>query len=392
MYEIRRLRRWLIVVPCLLALGGAGCERSEQAAEPSTQPAVAPPNPAPERVESRATDDEIALGASTATEDDKAAGAGEYDEDRTPAEEGGSLPGPLSDAERALFWGSEEDPAPRELNTILSENSGQHFLYSDELHLDKFHERIEGLGGGYAGVGTDQAWLFAAWQRAEFVWLSDYDPWVRALQRVYLVFFEEAGTPGEFLTLWDEEHEESSRRLFAEALSERDDLQLIDHVFRASRYWVHRRLLQIVEMGETRIPTFMTDQEQYDWLQALVVHQRARPMIANLLEDQGYSGIGETARSLGVVLRHVYLSNAEDYWPYTANYRENIGGLPFDGASVISRTTASKPRNGDYLYQQQPAELFVRWLDAGTRSKRVMWPFQRVRHDEIPYIWFVDEP
>jgi hypothetical protein len=88
----------------------------------------------------------------------------------------------------------------------------------------------------------------------------------------------------------------------------------------------------------------------------------------------------------------VYISNAEDYWAYPEQFRVNMRALPFDEQSIISRARASKPRNGDYRYMQQPALNFVRWLDAGVGSCRRMWGYAAIREDEFPITWFTEEP
>jgi hypothetical protein len=299
---------------------------------------------------------------------------------------------PLSDAERSVFWGSADDAIPEVLDAVLAENEGTHFLYSDELHLDLFQPRLADIGGGYIGVGSDQAYLFMGWQRPELAWLADYDPWIAALHRSYLVFFENAPDIETFEAMWSPDSAEESRELLNAAYADRNDLDLIQEVFRVARPRVARRLRAIRRMGDSLVPTFMTDADQYTFIRQMVQAGRVRPMVGNLLAEVGYRAIGDAARELGVPIRHVYISNAEDYWAYPDSMRQNMAALPVDEQSIISRTRATKPRNGDYRYMQQPAQNFVRWLQSGVGRCREMWGYQRVDEDEFPITFFTDEP
>lgn len=298
---------------------------------------------------------------------------------------------PLTEAQRAVLWGFAEDAAPEVLDTVMEENEGQHFLYSDELHLYNFQARMADLGGMYVGVGSDQAYLFMGWQRPTIAVLADYDPWISALHRSYLAFFERAEDRAAFRTWWSPDSSELAQQTLREEYADRADLDLILSVYRTARGKVNRRLGEISRMGSIT-PTFMSDDAQFQYVRQLILAGRVRPMVGNLLDSPGYTNIGDAARRLGVPVRNVYTSNAEDYWGYSAQFRDNMRALPFDEQSIITRTRATKPRNQDYRYQQQPALNFVRWLDSGTRSCRTMWGYASVREDEFPITWFTEEP
>jgi hypothetical protein len=298
---------------------------------------------------------------------------------------------PLTEAQLAIFRGFAEDAEPEVLDTVMEENEGQHFLYSDELHLYNFQARMADLGGMYVGVGSDQAYLFMGWQRPTLAVLADYDPWISALHRSYLAFFERAEDRAAFRTWWSPDSSELALQTLREEYADRADLDLILSVYRTARGKVNRRLGEISRMGSIT-PTFMSDDGQFQYVRQMILAGRVRPMVGNLLDSPGYINIGETARQLGVPVRNVYTSNAEDYWGYSAQFRDNMRALPFDEQSIITRTRATKPRNQDYRYQQQPALNFVRWLDSGTRSCRTMWGYASVQEDEFPITWFTEEP
>jgi hypothetical protein len=298
---------------------------------------------------------------------------------------------PLTDAQRTIFWSFGEDAEPEVLDTVMEENEGQHFLYSDELHLYNFQPRMADLGGMYVGVGSDQAYLFIGWQKPTLAVLADYDPWISALHRSYLAFFERAETRDAFRTWWSPDSVELAQQTLREEYAGREDLDLILSVYRTARGQVNRRLGAISRMASIT-PTFMSDDAQFNYVRNLILAGRVRPVVGNLLDSPGYINIGEAARQLGVPVRNVYTSNAEDYWGYSGQFRDNMRALPFDEQSIITRTRATKPRNQDYRYQQQPALNFVRWLDSGTRSCRTMWGYASVREDEFPITWFTEEP
>jgi len=300
--------------------------------------------------------------------------------------------GPLSDAQRAVFWGSTDDEVPEVLNAVKRENFDTHFLSSDELHQYVLAEKIEGIGGGYIGVGTDQCWLFMGWQKPSLAWLADYDRWVVALHWSYMAFFEHASSIDEFIRLWDRENRTEAIKILSKAYADREDRPLIIKVFREARHKVARRLRRIVSMGKRKRPTFLTDPEQFAFLKTMIEEGRVRPLVGNMLSDRGYSGMGESAKTLGVVIRHLYLSNAEDYWSYPDVFRSNMRGLPADERSVVSRARASKPINKDYRYMQQPLRGFIQWLDSGVDRSRSMWKSRPIEEDEFPYTWFTTPP
>ena len=103
-------------------------------------------------------------------------------------------------------------------------------------------------------------------------------------------------------------------------------------------------------------------------------------MLGNLLDVQALRGIGDVSRSLDVPIRALYLSNAESYWNYPTSFRDNISAMNFDGDSLVMRTFATKPKNGDYCYGTQSARDFAtRIQDAGVLNIYQIWEDRRVK-------------
>ena len=124
-------------------------------------------------------------------------------------------------------------------------------------------------------------------------------------------------------------------------------------------------------------------------------------MSGNLLDKQALSGIAESARKLGVPIRVLYTSNAEEYWHedgYADQFRENVRGMHFDDRSLIVRTLSTWQENKDYRYVAQPASNFIDWLGRpwlrtvlqihprNPRSRRA------IAKDRYPFVLFEQDP
>ena len=106
-----------------------------------------------------------------------------------PTARSAPIPVPLTATQRAIFHGSPEDPRAQRLDGIDKRLTGAHYLAGDEWHMDVFYKHLRKVrGGGYVGVGTDQAYLLMGWTRPELAWLIDYDSWVHYIHRAHAVF------------------------------------------------------------------------------------------------------------------------------------------------------------------------------------------------------------
>ena len=294
---------------------------------------------------------------------------------------------PLTAAQAHLFWDSPEDAVPEVRHAYKKENEGQHFLYCDELHLELFEPALRALGalpgggGGYMGVGTDQAYLFIGWMRPTFAWLTDYDPLVAVMHRVYAAFLAEAATPADFLTLWRDR--KAGLAVLNTRAANDPQIESMRKVFEQQEYYTLRRLEYLAKpVAKSKIKTFMNDADDFAYVRALVAARRVRPMLGNLLAEQGFKGVAEAARKLGVPIRGLYVSNAEQYWKYSDAFRANIQAQPFDAQSFIIRTQASKPSNHDYRYYLQSATAF---------AAQMANPKIRSVYEAVPFVQ-IDDP
>lgn len=275
-----------------------------------------------------------------------------------------AAPQPIADRHREAFLGSPEDPPSEELGGVTRAQEGQHYVAGNEKRLHLIYPQIKDIGGGYVGVGTDQAYLFIGWARSELAWLIDYDPVVLDVHACHRAFFLESDTPAKYLSYWGKPGKADAIALL-EKVYEGDARDRAIAVYKRYRGWIERRLRGL-EKRYTKIdevPTFLTDQETYDYVRAMIENGRVRPMQANLLRSGAVEGLGAAARELGVPVRLLYLSNAEQYWDeYAPEFRTNMQALYFDDRSFVLHTLLTWQKNQDYRYALQPAHNFQAWL------------------------------
>lgn len=301
---------------------------------------------------------------------------------------------PLNGATRKLVWETTEDDAPELLNATRKDLENRHYQTCDELHLAKFYPNIKGIKGAYIGVGSDQAYTFMGWMDAELAWLTDYDPWIKQEHRIYALFFERAETHEAFVSQWRTRNRAASRAMIAEHFAADPEKALIMQVFDSASYKVDVRMSRLIAMAKNyKIPTFVTDAAMYAHVRSMILGGRVRPMVSNLLDTDGLTGVGNASRAVNVPIRVVYMSNAEDYWPYSEQFRANMAGLNFDENSWILRTAASKRTNGDYRYNMQDAQNFQAWLkEPYVKRRGDVWPAPYVNGDDDIPMEVLDAP
>lgn len=271
---------------------------------------------------------------------------------------------PLTAEQRAQMLASPTDPPAEKLLGVAEKFEGAHYLTGDEATPHVWQPHVQGLGGGYLGVGSDQAYLLMGWQRAELVWLIDYDPMVLDMHRIYQAFFAAAPTTKDFAALWQPGSRDAALQAIAQAHSaDPKQVKRLQKLYASVRGRVQQRLRQVQKRAAAaKIATYLDNEEIYSHIRDLWSGGRVRLMVVNLFGDKGLSGIAQTAQAMGVNLRIVYLSNAEEYWTYSKQYRANLRALPFDEKTLIVRTLSSWQGNLDYRYNVQPGLLYQGWL------------------------------
>jgi len=276
-----------------------------------------------------------------------------------PFLDGPAAPAAPTAAQRDALFASPEDPEPQVRGGIVKALEDVSYIVGNEWSLDAFRTSIADKGGGYVGVGPDQAYLFIGWQRPEFAWLIDYDPKVMRVHAMYRAMFEIAETRKEFLAAFDPA---SSDRI-SKLLVEYEDSKL-RRMYRNNRDMFRWRLRTVERNLKRRgIASWLTDDATYTFVRDMVLGDRVRPLRVDLNETAGMAGIADAARKLGVTIRVVYLSNAEEYWDsYGDQFERNLAALPHDDASLVLRTRLVWHHNRDYIYNVQPLGVFLAWL------------------------------
>ncbi len=246
-----------------------------------------------------------------------------------------------------------------------------HYVKTNESRHDVWFPYIDGLGGAYLGVGADQNYTLIARARSRFVFLIDIDPRVGQTHRVYEVLIERAETPEALLAYFERSAEDETAALLEEAFASLDEgeRKRLLRAYRASRETLRRHLARVATRTHDDQPSsWLSDPESYAWIRRLYLADRVRIMPGDLTGEQSMATVAAATRALGVPLRVVYMSNAEEYFKYfSGRFRANIRELPGDADSVVLRTLyGEKWKHADSLwnYQVQP------WSDFAERLAR----------------------
>ncbi len=238
---------------------------------------------------------------------------------------------------------------------------GTHYVISNEDRHDLWLKTVQDKGGAYIGVGTDQNYVLAGWQKPEMMVLFDFDQVVVNLHYVYRVFFIQATTIDEFKSLWEVKNEPTAMRLIQEAYPHPKQRQAIVEAYKMSRGSVMARFRKVIGIyKQHNIRCFLDDQSQYDHLAQLFRTGRVVMVRGDLTVGGSLSSIATALQTIGVKLNVLYLSNAERYWTYTDGFRKSMTALPFGEDATVIRTRA-RP-NGVYMYVVQDSKNFLEWV------------------------------
>lgn len=299
---------------------------------------------------------------------------------------------PLAEPARSTLWSTASDAEPEQLDGVSPEKIGQHYYVSDEGHADRLREYIAESGGGYLGIGADQQYLYIGWARPQFAWTVDYDPHIVALHRIHQAFFLHAEDGAQWQALWEPARGAEATAVVEALAKDRRDLRLLRKVWRAAAPRMRVRLWRL-HKNLRHVPTYLNDRATYDFVRALIRNGCVRPLLVDVLAKRGLAGIAAAAREVGLPIRTLYLSNAEEYWSYTRQFRANLRALPHDERSRVLRTLSSA-ENHDYRYVAQPVANFLRWLEEGKarRARSMIGRFEVKGKGDFPSMLFEEEP
>lgn len=267
-------------------------------------------------------------------------------------------PAPLDAAQQAIV-----DAIPSE---TISEPE-EHYPTSNEWRHDLFFDGIRDLRGAFVGVGTDQCYTLAAVQDAELVWIVDYDAIVPRVHRMYEVLVLASETPDALLARFDDASEaETSRLIGREADAE------IARTYRRNRGRFRGYLRHVARLSREGRPTsWLSDPNLYARVRALFAAHRVVVRTGDVTGASTMRAVGEASARLGIAVRVVYYSNAEQFFRYGDAFRANVRALPIDDRSVVLRTfrhrRAIYPDGDTWHYMLEPMHDFLARLELGYR-------------------------
>ncbi|MFO0572769.1 MAG: hypothetical protein U1A78_02125 [Polyangia bacterium] len=240
-------------------------------------------------------------------------------------------PPPLTPQQRAIVQATKSEKLP--------EPTWLRYVLSNEWRHDVTFPKLAGLGGVYIGVATDQNYTMAAAMSAELLVTMDYDAEVVAMHRIYHAFINASPTAQEMRAWFKAENAYKAGEFLVNTAPNKEDGARLAKIYARYR---DRVAVYLWHVANTRVgsrhPTWLGDPEAYGYIRALVQGGRVLAVQGDLNGTTTLRSIGDTARALGLNVHVLYTSNAEGFFKYTQNFRDNIESLPRDDKSVMLRT------------------------------------------------------
>ncbi len=287
---------------------------------------------------------------------------------------------PLSDAMRRIAEDvpDEHTPPPPE-----------HYPISNEHRHDLFSPYVRDLGGAFVGVGTDQCYTIAAMQNASLVWIVDFDPLVPLVHRMYGALVPVSEDAATLVSRFSPEERRRTRALLLERLASDPARDQIVSAFVRDRDRIHRYLTRAQRHVVDGVgASWVSDPELYRRVRTLFLGGRVIARNGDVTADGAMRAIGRAAARLGVPVRVVYFSNAEEFFPFSRSFRDNLEGLPTDPRSLVLRTFrqsgAPYPRGDRWHYMVEPvSDLRARIDESGYRRARQIVTDLLASHDRV---------
>lgn len=241
------------------------------------------------------------------------------------------IPPPLTEAQRKIVEATQSDKLP--------EPTWDRYVISNEWRHDIVFPKVAGMGGVYIGVATDQNYTMAAAARAELLVLMDYDSEVVNMHRIYAIFMRECQTAEELRALFTQKNTYKAGELLVNSAATKELGAKLVKTYASHRERVATYLYHVanIRVGQ-RHPSWLGDPAAYSYIRGLVLNGRFLPVQGDLNGTVALKSIGETARALQLPVHIIYTSNAESFFKYNPQFRENLAALPHDDKTVILRT------------------------------------------------------
>ncbi len=232
---------------------------------------------------------------------------------------------PLSAASRALLSAlpSENIPAP-----------DQFYYRTNERRHELLVPHLRGLGGALVGVGADQCYTLAVIARSSLIFAVDYDRRVPKVHAMYSVLVPASESVAALIARFEPGARRQTEALLREGLTGDESVDSIVRTYSRTRQDLHAYLLRV----QRRNASWLSDEESYAYVRALFQSGRVIARTGDVTGEETLRRVGATARELGVPVRMVYFSNAEQFFRYSGDFVTNMQALPVDDRSVVVRT------------------------------------------------------
>ena len=245
-----------------------------------------------------------------------------------------------------------------------------HYFRSNEWRQDLLRPLLAGRGGAYIGVGSDQNYTMAAMAGSELLLLVDFDPRIRLVHPIYGALVSASENPDALIARFSEEALAESEALIRNHLEGHAQVEeAVRHFKRHRATWLAylRRVQGLVRDG--RPFSWLADPALYDHVRRLHREGRIISRTGDVTADVTLRAMGDTARALGATVRTIYFSNAEQFFEYTAGFKQNMHNLPTDERTVVVRTIRGRmlqiAEDGRWHYMVHDFPDFMTRLDSG---------------------------
>ncbi len=234
----------------------------------------------------------------------------------------------LTDDQRAVLAA-----LPREVIPL----PGEYYFRSNELRHDLLADDLRGRGGAVVGVGPDQLYTMAALASAELIVGTDYDARIPALHRLYGVLVPRSETAPDLIAHFAPEREAETSALLRAELEPGDEqpIRMFERLRQALYEYLQRQHAREHRQAPT---TWMADPAYYAHVRDLFRAGRVVARTGDLTGTTTVRAVGAALRELGIPMRVLYLSNADQFFRYTDDFIANVEALPTDEKTIVVRS------------------------------------------------------
>jgi hypothetical protein len=237
---------------------------------------------------------------------------------------------------------------------------------------------IENIRGAYVGVGTDQGFTLVSWARSELAFLMDYDPEVVRVNYAHRALIEHSADIKTYLSRFDSKGKAEAVKILETEYAAHPDRAGIISAYNGYRGTIAAYYKTVARRAKLK-NHFLHDPAGYEYLRQLAAADRIRVLRGDLLKDKSLKGVGQITHALAVPMRVVYMSNAEEFWPYPKATRESYAAMLFDDKSAVLRTRHTDiygPRIDAYVYVIQDGPDFAAKLQE--KNAKGSWKYSGI--------------